>query len=114
MAGRRRSLPCDIRSSLDHLVGKLLELRWNIKSKCGGGLEVDHQIEPLRPLYRQVTWLGTTQDLPDVFPASSKHLTYVRPISYQTARFWEFPKQADEWESFGYRNLADFLRRLEH
>ena len=43
-------------SSLDHLVGKLLELRWHIKSKCRGGLEIDHEIEPLRPLYRQVTW----------------------------------------------------------
>ena len=30
----------------DHLVGKLLKLCWHIKSKCRGGLEVDHQIEP--------------------------------------------------------------------
>ena len=47
----------DFRSSLDHLVGELLELRWQIKSKCRGGLEVDHEIEPLRALYRQFTWL---------------------------------------------------------
>ena len=73
-------MPNRLMSSLDHLVGKLLELRWHIKAECRGGLEVDHEIEPLRPLYRQVTWLGTMQDLPDVIPASSEHLAYVRPI----------------------------------
>jgi hypothetical protein len=39
-------------SSLDHLVGKPLELRRYIKAECRGGLEVDHEIELLRPLYR--------------------------------------------------------------
>jgi len=43
-------------SSLDHLIGKLLELRWHIEAECRGGLEVNDQIELLRPLYRQVTW----------------------------------------------------------
>ena len=57
---------------LDHLVGELLELRWYIEAECRGGLEVDQEIELLRPLYRQVTCLGTMQDLPDVFPASSE------------------------------------------
>src|SRR6516165_2069412 len=93
----------------DDLVGKLLELRWNIKADCCGGLEVDHEIEPLRALYRQVAWLGTVQDFPDVFPASSEHLTHVRPISYQTARSGIFSKQTNEGESFGYRKLADLL-----
>jgi hypothetical protein len=37
---------------LDHLVGKLLELRWHVEAECRGGLEVDHEIEPLRALYR--------------------------------------------------------------
>ena len=36
----------------DHFVGKLLELRWYIKAECRGGLEVDHEIELLWPLYR--------------------------------------------------------------
>jgi len=55
-------------SSLDHLVGKLLELRWHIKAECRGGLEVDHQIEFRWPLYRQVAWLGTVQDFFDGIP----------------------------------------------
>jgi hypothetical protein len=51
----------------------------------------------------------TVQDFRDVIPASSEHLAQVRPISYQTARFWKFPKQANEGEPFGYRKLADLL-----
>ena len=47
-----RLTPNRLTSSLDHLVGKLLELRWHIKAECRGGLEVDHEIEPLRALYR--------------------------------------------------------------
>jgi hypothetical protein len=49
-----------------------LELRWHIHAECLGGLEVDHEIEFLRPLYRQVTWLGALQNLRDVAPASSE------------------------------------------
>ena len=41
-------------------------------------LRFDHQIEPLRPLYRQVTWLDTVQDFRDVIPASSEHLGYAK------------------------------------
>ena len=61
-------------SLFDHLVRKLLELRWYIKAECGGGLEVDHQIELLRPLYRQVSWVSTLQDFADVNAASPEHL----------------------------------------
>ena len=50
------------------------ELRWHINAERRGGLEVDHQIEPLRTLYRQVAWLGTVQDFRDVIPASSEYL----------------------------------------
>ena len=110
----RACQPCEGRSSLDHLVGKLLELRWHIKAECRGGLEVDHEIELLRPLYRQVIWLGTVQDFPDVIPASSEHLGYVRPISDETAGFWKFGEQGNEGEPFGQRKLADLLRRDEH
>ena len=78
----------------DHFVGKLLELRWHIKAECRGGLEVDHQIEPLRALYRQVAWLGTVQDFRDVIPASSEYPTYVRPVSNETAGFWKLGDRA--------------------
>src|SRR5262249_7800924 len=60
--------------SFDSFIGKLLELRWYIKAECRGGLEVDHEIEPLRALYRQVAWVGTMQDFRDVIPTSSVHL----------------------------------------
>ena len=91
----RKGPNCDISvcsklfPSFDHLVGKLWELRWYIKAECRGGLEVDHQIELLRPLYRQVTWLGTVQDFRDVIPASSEQLGYVRPVSNQDRRLLE-------------------------
>jgi hypothetical protein len=105
-----RLTPNRFMSSLDHLVGELLELRWHIKAECRGGLEVDDQIELLRPLYRQVTRLGTVQDFGDVIPASSEHLGYVRPISYQTAELRKFTEQANEGDPFGQRKLADLLR----
>src|SRR5262249_35105927 len=50
----------------------------------------------------------------NVIPTSSEHLTYVRPISYQTSRLWKFPKQANEGEPFRYGYLADLLRSDEH
>jgi hypothetical protein len=49
-ASSRVSMPNRLISSLDHLVGKLLELRWHIKAECRGGLEVDYQIEFRWPL----------------------------------------------------------------
>jgi hypothetical protein len=101
-------------SSLDHLVGKLLELRWHIKAECHGGLEVDHQIEPLRALYRQVARLGTVQDFRDVIPTSSEYLAYVRPVSNETTGFWKLSEQGNEGEPFGQRKLADLLRRVEY
>ena len=101
-------------SSLDHLVGKLLELRWHINAECRGGLEVDHEIEPLRTLYRQLAWLGTVQDFPDVISTSSEYLGYVRPIRNETAGFWKHIEQGNEGEPFGYRNIAHLLRRVEH
>ena len=75
-----RLTPNRLTSSLDHLVGKLLELRWHIKAECRGGLEVDHEIKLFRPLYRQLAWLGTMQDFGDVISTSSEYLGYVRPI----------------------------------
>ena len=98
----------------DHLVGKLLQLRWHIKAECRGGLEVDHQIEPLRALYRQIAWLGTVQDFRDVIPVSSEYLAYVRPVSNETAGPWKLSEQGNEGEPLGYRKLADLLRRDEH
>ena len=100
--------------SFDDLVGELLELRWHIKSKCRGGLEVDHQIELLRSLYRQVTWLGTVQDFRDIVPASSEYIAYVRPVRNETAGFWKNIEQGNEGEPFGYCKLADLLRSDEH
>jgi hypothetical protein len=76
--------------------------------------EVDHEIEPLRALYRQVAWLGTVQDFRDVIPASSEYLAYVRPVSNETAGSWKLGEQGNEGETFGYRKLADLLRKNEH
>jgi len=101
-------------SSLDHLVGKLLELRWHINAECRGGLEVDHQIEPLRALYWQLAWLGTVQDFPDVISTSSEYLGYVRPIRNETAGFWKHIEQGNKGEPFDYCKLADLLRSDEY
>jgi hypothetical protein len=100
-------------SSLDHLVGKLLELRWHINAECRSGLEVNYQIELLRALYGQVTWLGTVQDFSDVAPAYSEDIGYVGPVRNETAGFWKNIEQGNEGEPSSYRKLADSLRRLE-
>jgi hypothetical protein len=39
-------------ASFDDLIGELLELRGHIEAECLGTFEVDHEIEPLRTLYR--------------------------------------------------------------
>jgi hypothetical protein len=106
---RRSDVPNRLTASLNYLVGKLLELRWDIKAECCGSLEVDYKIELLRPLDRQVTGFGSMQDLPDVFSGPSEHFSYVRPIGYEAAGFWKFAEQGNEGEPFGYRKLADLL-----
>jgi hypothetical protein len=32
----------------------------------------------------------------------------------RTAGLWKFVEQANEWEPFGYRKLADLLHKAEH
>ena len=78
--GRRRARRRHRAVSFDHLVGKLLQLQGYLKAKRLSGREVDNQIELLWPLYRQVIWLGTVQNLSNIFPASSKHVCQIRPI----------------------------------
>ena len=56
---------------------------------ASSSLEVDYEIELLWPLYRQVAWLGTVQDFPDVTRASLPDRGYVRPVSNETAGFWK-------------------------
>jgi hypothetical protein len=58
----------------DHLVRGGEPHGWYGEAQCVEDLEVDHQIKPLRPLYRQVTWLGTMQDFSNVIPAPSKQV----------------------------------------
>src|SRR5262249_38144373 len=95
------------RRSFDDLIGELLELRWHIEADCRGSFDVDHEIEPLRTLYRQLAWLDTVQNLADIFPASSKHLAYVWSISYEAAVFWKFAEQGNQGKPFGQRKIAD-------
>jgi hypothetical protein len=41
-----------VASLFNDLIGQLLELRWHLEAECLGTSEVDHEIEPLRTLYR--------------------------------------------------------------
>ena len=69
MARCRRCANRDIsRRLLDNLVGGGEQNGRHGDAYRRGGLEVDHEIKFLWPLYRQVTWLGTVQDFPDVIP----------------------------------------------
>ena len=67
-------VPPRLAISLDHLVGSGEQQGWHSDAQRCGGLEVDHQIKLLWPLYRQVAWLGSLQDFPDVTAASLEHL----------------------------------------
>src|SRR5437870_5375073 len=52
--------------SLDHLVGKLLEMQRHVEAQNLGGLEVDHQLERARLHDRQVGRLGAVENLAGV------------------------------------------------
>jgi hypothetical protein len=52
-----------------------------------GGFEVDHQIELLWPLYRQVTWLCAVRNPADATPASVELVVHVRPAGEDAILF---------------------------
>jgi hypothetical protein len=54
------------RSYFDYLVGDLLEKRWHLEAQGLGGLQIDHQLELGRALYRQLAWFSALEDAVDV------------------------------------------------
>jgi hypothetical protein len=52
-----------------------------------GGFEIDHQIELLWPVYRQVIWLCAVRNPADVTPASVELVVHVRPAGKDAILF---------------------------
>ena len=48
-------------SSLDHLVGALLEMQWHVDAERGGSPEIDHKLIFCWKLYREIGWLCSLQ-----------------------------------------------------
>ena len=87
-AVRRTSDPDGFRASsasLNHFV-RAGEDRWRDRRvKRRGGLQVDHQLEPGRPLDRQVCGLGSLEDLVDEHGGALEILSPDRAVERQTA-----------------------------
>ena len=71
--------------SPDHLIRAQQDRLWDGETERFGGLEIDHQFELGRLLDRQIAWLGTLQDLVDVFGRSAEEVIEARSIGDQRA-----------------------------
>src|SRR5260370_30477458 len=67
--------------SFAHLVGGGEQGRWHRKAKCLGGLEIDDKLEVSRLLDRQIGWLCSFKNLPDVNASRTIQRREARPIT---------------------------------
>src|SRR6516165_6046526 len=79
--------PCPIAASLDHLVGKLLDVQWHLEAECFCGRQVHDQIKFGRLLDRDVAWLRPAENLVDVVAGALKQSVETSAVDVQTARF---------------------------
>src|SRR6266404_5040112 len=85
-------------SWIDHLIRPLQERRRDGQAKRLGGLEVDDQLEPRRPLDGQVAGLRTLENLVHVGSGAPKIISNVRSIGHKapgihTVPVWEHRRQ---------------------
>src|SRR5882672_2153065 len=80
-------------SSLDDSIRSSQQRVRDRKAERFRGPSVDHELELLRPLDRQVGRLGAVQDLSDVGATAAESLTQIRSIRQQAAGFGELAKE---------------------
>src|SRR5262245_4771467 len=71
--------------SLDHLVGKRKQRRWNCEVEHPRRLEIEHELEFGWLLNRQIAGFCALQDLVDEQPLSTEHVIIVGGVGHQSS-----------------------------
>src|SRR6266851_10057040 len=87
-------------SSFDDLIRSPQQRVWDLQAERLRGPRVDHELEFLRPLDRQVGRLGAVQDLSDVGATAAESLTQIRSIGQQAAGFGVLAKERHRRQAF--------------
>src|SRR6202022_385376 len=64
--------------------------RWHGEAKCLGGLEIDDKLEASRLLDRQISWLSSFENLPDVDSSLMIQGREARAVNDKTSRHSKF------------------------
>src|SRR6516165_5968756 len=78
--------PCPF-TSLDHLVGQLLDVQRDVEAERPGRLQVDDELEFRRLQHRQIGWLGALEDLTGVGADLTIHARTIGVVAHQPAGF---------------------------
>src|SRR5215469_695171 len=82
-----------MRLLFDDLVGAAEQRVWDGEAERLGGLEVDDELELCRLLDWQIGRLRTLQDLVHIGCGTPVHVTPVRPVRHEPARFYKLLSQ---------------------
>src|SRR5260370_35442684 len=82
-------------ASLDHLVGELLDVQWQIEVECFRGRQVHDQIKFGRLLDRDVARLRPAENLVDVVAGAPEQVSEAWSVGHQTSRFNVLPQKED-------------------
>src|SRR5439155_4418206 len=97
------------RGSFDDLVGAGEDRRRDRQAERRGSLEIDDQLECGWLLHRQIGWLGTLEDLPDVNADLTPCAGEARSIADQAARCGEIAKLVDRRNGMARRQGHELL-----
>src|SRR6516165_10821956 len=83
--------PCPF-TSLDHLVGQLLDVQRDVEAERPGRLQVDDELEFRRLQHRQIGWLGALEDLTGVGADLTIHARTIGVVAHQPAGFYSLAR----------------------
>src|SRR5215468_1691282 len=97
------------RSSLNHLIGDLLDTQRHIEAECFCSVEVDHKLVLGRVLDGEIGWFCTSQDFVHINGRAVKLVDVARRIRQESPSIYILPIWVHSRQSAGCRECDDLL-----